>query len=59
MLGLSTGADIAIDIAARRDDVKAVVADGSAAIGYDDIKEYTDDPLDRACRCGCCSRPSR
>jgi pimeloyl-ACP methyl ester carboxylesterase len=47
-LGLSTGADIAIDIAARRDDVKAVVADGSAAIGYQDIKEYTDDPLTRA-----------
>jgi uncharacterized protein len=46
-LGLSTGADIAIDIAARRDDVKAVVADGSAAIGYEDIKAYTDDPLTR------------
>jgi pimeloyl-ACP methyl ester carboxylesterase len=48
VLGLSTGADIAIDIAARRDDVKAVVADGSAAIGYQDIKAYTDDPLTRA-----------
>ena len=48
VLGLSTGADIAIDIAARRDDVKAVVADGSAAIGYEDIKAYTDDPLTRA-----------
>jgi alpha/beta superfamily hydrolase len=47
-LGLSTGADIAIDIAARRDDVKAVVADGSAAIGYEDLKEYSDKPLDRA-----------
>jgi pimeloyl-ACP methyl ester carboxylesterase len=47
-LGLSTGADMAIDIAARRDDVKAVVADGSAAIGYQDIKELTDDPLTRA-----------
>ena len=47
VLGLSTGADIAIDIAPR-DDVKAVVADGSAAIGYQDIKEYTDDPLTRA-----------
>ena len=53
VLGLSTGADIAIDIAARRDDVKAVVADGSAAIGYEDVKEYTDDPLDRAPACGC------
>jgi dienelactone hydrolase len=48
VLGLSTGADIAIDIAARRDDVKAVVADGSAAIGYQDIKEFSDDPLTRA-----------
>jgi uncharacterized protein len=47
-LGLSTGADIAIDIAGRRDDVKAVVADGSAAIGYKDIEEYTDDRLTRA-----------
>jgi dienelactone hydrolase len=47
-LGLSTGADIAIDIAARRNDVKAVVADGSAAIGYEDIKAYTDDSLTRA-----------
>ena len=47
VLGLSTGADIAIDIAARRDDVKAVVADGSAAIGYEDIKAYTDDSLTR------------
>ena len=46
-LGLSTGADIAIDIAERRDDVKAVVADGSAAIGYQDIREYTSKPLDR------------
>jgi dienelactone hydrolase len=48
VLGLSTGGDIAIDIAARRDDVKAVVADGTAAIGYQDIKEYTDNPLTRA-----------
>ena len=48
VLGLSTGADIAIDIAARRDDVKAVVADGSAAIGYEDIKEYTAKTIDRA-----------
>jgi dienelactone hydrolase len=48
VLGLSTGADIAIDIAARRDDVKAVVADGSAAIGYHDIEAYTDDALTRA-----------
>jgi pimeloyl-ACP methyl ester carboxylesterase len=47
-LGLSTGADIAIDIAGRRDDVKAVVADGSAAIGYEDIKAYSAKPLDRA-----------
>ena len=47
-LGLSTGADMAIDIAARRDDVKAVVADGAAAIGYEDIKEYSAKTLDRA-----------
>jgi pimeloyl-ACP methyl ester carboxylesterase len=47
-LGLSTGADIAIDIAARRDDVKAVVADGAAAIGYKDVEAYADDPLTRA-----------
>jgi uncharacterized protein len=47
VLGLSTGADIAIDIAARRPDVRAVVADGSANIGYEDVKEYTDDPMVR------------
>src|SRR5215210_8102923 len=47
-LGLSTGADIAIDIAARRHDVKAVVADGAAAIGYKDIEAYTTSPLTRA-----------
>jgi uncharacterized protein len=48
VLGLSSGGDIAIDIAARRDDVKAVVADGVAQIGYLDAKEFTDDPLQRA-----------
>src|SRR5215210_5722651 len=48
VLGLSTGADIAIDIAARRHDVKAVVADGAAAIGYKDIDAYTTSPLTRA-----------
>jgi dienelactone hydrolase len=47
-LGLSTGADIAIDVAARRHDVKAVVADGAAAIGYEDIEALTDSPLTRA-----------
>jgi hypothetical protein len=46
-LGLSTGADIAIDIAARRHDVEAVVADGTAGIGFEDIKELTDNPLMR------------
>jgi dienelactone hydrolase len=46
-LGLSTGADMAIDVAARRDDLNAVVADGTAAIGYEDVKEYNDDPLTR------------
>ena len=48
VLGLSTGADIAIDAAGRRSDVAAVVADGSAAIGYEDIEEYTHETLDRA-----------
>jgi uncharacterized protein len=47
-LGLSTGADIAIDIAAHRHDVKAVVADGAAAIGYEDIEAYSTRTLDRA-----------
>jgi alpha/beta superfamily hydrolase len=46
-LGLSTGADIAIDIAARRTDVAAVVADGAAAIGYKDIEAFTDSTLTR------------
>jgi dienelactone hydrolase len=44
-LGLSTGADMAIDVAARRGDVDAVVADGTAAIGYEDFEEFTDDPV--------------
>ena len=48
VLGLSTGGDIAIDIAARRDDVRAVIADGVAQIGYQDTKEYSDDPFLRA-----------
>ncbi len=48
VLGLSTGADIAIDIAARRDDVQAVVADGAAAIGYEDYEEYMDSAIERA-----------
>ena len=39
-LGLSSGADAAIDYAGRRHDLRAVVADGAAAIGYEDIKEY-------------------
>jgi alpha/beta superfamily hydrolase len=47
-LGLSTGADIAIDIAARRSEVTAVVADGTAAIGYEDHKELTDNPASLA-----------
>jgi len=46
-LGLSTGADMAIDAAGRRSDLAAVVADGSAQIGYEDTKEFTDDPLMR------------
>jgi len=47
-LGLSTGADIAIDIAARRRDVAAVVADGAAAIGYHDAEAYGGSLLDHA-----------
>jgi pimeloyl-ACP methyl ester carboxylesterase len=47
-LGLSTGADMAIDAAGRRSDLSAVVADGSAAIGYEDVKEYSHRALDRA-----------
>jgi pimeloyl-ACP methyl ester carboxylesterase len=47
-LGLSTGADMAIDLAARRPDLRAVVADGAAAIGYEDAKEHTNDPLQRS-----------
>ncbi len=46
-LGLSTGADMAIDIAARRGDVNAVVADGTAAIGFEDVKEFTRNPVTR------------
>jgi dienelactone hydrolase len=47
-LGLSTGADMAIDVAARRPELKAVVADGAAAIGYEDVEEYSDDQVQRA-----------
>ena len=47
-LGLSTGADMAIDAAGRRTDLAAVVADGSAAIGYHDIEEYTSKTVERA-----------
>jgi len=47
VLGLSTGADMAIDIAARRDDVSAVVSDGTAAISYQDVKEYNANPVTR------------
>ena len=47
-LGLSTGADMAVDAAGRRSDIAAVVADGTAAIGYHDVEEYTSKTLDRA-----------
>jgi dienelactone hydrolase len=47
-LGLSTGADMAVEAAGRRSDIDAVVADGTAAIGYHDIEEYSSKPLDRA-----------
>jgi hypothetical protein len=39
---------MAIDAAGRRSDLAAVVADGSAAIGYEDVKEYTERVPDRA-----------
>jgi uncharacterized protein len=35
-LGLSTGADVLIEVAAKRDDVKALVADGAAAGSFED-----------------------
>jgi uncharacterized protein len=35
-LGLSTGADILIDTAARRDDIAALVTDGAAALSFED-----------------------
>ena len=35
-LGLSTGADVLIEVAAERDDVKALVADGAAAGSFED-----------------------
>ena len=47
-LGLSSGADAAIDAARRRDDIRAVVADGAAAIGYEDTQEYTDNSVELA-----------
>ena len=47
-LGLSSGADMAVDAAGRRGDLDAVVADGTAAIGLEDIKELYGDTLTRA-----------
>jgi uncharacterized protein len=35
-LGLSTGADVLLEVAAKRDDLAAVVADGAAAGSYED-----------------------
>jgi hypothetical protein len=35
-LGLSTGADILIDTAARRDDISALMTDGAAALSFED-----------------------
>ena len=35
-LGLSTGADVLIEVAAKRDDVQALVADGAAAGSFED-----------------------
>ncbi len=47
-LGLSSGADMAVDAAGRRADLQAVVADGTAAISHEDIKELFSDTLTRA-----------
>jgi uncharacterized protein len=44
-LGLSTGADIAIDLAARRPGLKGIVADGAAAISWNDWKRVRGDDL--------------
>jgi dienelactone hydrolase len=46
VLGLSSGADTAIDVAATRDDVAAVVSDGAALRTYEDTQRITEpDPL--------------
>ena len=45
-LGLSSGADAAIDAAGRRHDLRAVVADGAASTGFEDMKAYTDSPVE-------------
>jgi uncharacterized protein len=37
-LGLSTGADVLIDVTAHRDDVAALVTDGAAAGSFEDVK---------------------
>ena len=47
-LGLSTGADMAIDAAGGARTLPPSSTDGSAAIGYEDIEEYTPKTLDRA-----------
>jgi pimeloyl-ACP methyl ester carboxylesterase len=44
-LGLSTGADIAIDLASRRPALSAIVADGAAAVGYKDWHRVRGDEL--------------
>jgi uncharacterized protein len=45
-LGLSTGADVLIEVAAERDDLKAVVADGATAGSFADYRNL--DGLDEA-----------
>jgi uncharacterized protein len=44
-LGVSTGADIAIDLASRRPALRGLVADGAAAVGYKDWHRLRGDEL--------------
>ena len=48
-LGLSTGADVLIEVAAQRDDVAALVTDGAAAGSFEDVQRLgSGGALDRA-----------
>ena len=43
-LGLSTGADILLDVAPERDDLAAIVADGAAATSWEDWRRLEPEP---------------